>query len=1025
MPLIESSGRWHLRSTRNDQWTASDSTVEDMEIAIPLKYNSDVIDSDAFPEWEPKAIEEILDQNRALWIKDNGRVNYWTLDDNWNQTESQRLRAYDSFGNLISYVAHDENLDLGHIIYRPEDGFFTVLRNSSNGRRSSSNQDNWKFQAVEKINRRDRSLWILNNYERVNYHSISETGQQSPASSLDIVETIGNLAIFRNQDEHYLFLNKGTSLLAHFKSRRNVDIAPSEFEGFGLLAAETVNGENHAIKRNRDQNLTYSHIVFDDDGRIVFEKNITGFDHIDKSGNILAFETRKQYLLYKPESNDLLVLTKQDGRYLASNSPGREGVDLLAAEEIDGITYAVVKDSDGKIRQYVISDTGQLTNTKFNLKLVELAGNKTTYKRNGAVIILGDPRRGDFAQLKNLGSDVPPSDYSYLDKLVATDQFDTERLALWKAKSGRHHLWRMDENWNRSEGTSMFDIDVNGNLHAFKEDDLFWIYEPAMGHFSRLDQGNRGTRRGLRPVSAETKRNDGYESIAVERVDFENKIIFWNKNDWTLTWSLDSDFNRSSVQGINSNHGDINADEVVFQSDLNRDGITPEEVIENVGNASVFGHPSGKTLIASENYRNSDLRYLAWTSSAAEDGFYPGKGGSNSGTGGLKPGGQISNPRATGIGLKPGKGGDSIPYVMPHRVWNAKAAEELDGDNYVVFVSSRSKFIRVYQTVRPLLGGDSWAIGDSYESVRNNTTRYQELEKQFGVDFDDDGFSDNYIEEKGEVSLGMNNSEEYIVINDGKVYETGLFDHAANWSLVREGEGHSRLARGSKIYGAETINGINFLVTGNLARTRFSLQTVDSEWKSVDNGSKKLYLNTISFGRMEDSFMQDVDQDLITGLQFNVIEEKGYSALLENENKYYIAGQSWDEWQDNPQDPEDLQIEPLLWEGSQLTKERIRSLGQFALLYNFRGVELDQRTVRDLVDPSISLGPYLRKSLAMTIDWIDRPTELIVYSEYNSIDGSAWTPDPEVETFTDGPGGFITQETIFRQDFNESNSVGW
>ena len=99
MPLIESFGRWHLRSTRNGQWTASDSTAEDMVAAIPLKNNGNVIDSDTFPRWEPLAIEEILDQNRALWVKDDGRLNFWDLDDNWNQTTSQRLQPYDSYGN--------------------------------------------------------------------------------------------------------------------------------------------------------------------------------------------------------------------------------------------------------------------------------------------------------------------------------------------------------------------------------------------------------------------------------------------------------------------------------------------------------------------------------------------------------------------------------------------------------------------------------------------------------------------------------------------------------------------------------------------------------------------------------------------------------------------------------------------------------------------------------------------------------------------------------------------------------------
>ena len=42
--------------------------------------------------------------------------------------------------------------------------------------------------------------------------------------------------------------------------------------------------------------------------------------------------------------------------------------------------------------------------------------------------------------------------------------------------------------------------------------------------------------------------------------------------------------------------------------------------------------------------------------------------------------------------------------------------------------------------------------------------------------------------------------------------------------------------------------------------------------------------------------MQDIDQDQVTGLRYNIIEEHGYSALLESEDKYYIAGQTFAEF---------------------------------------------------------------------------------------------------------------------------------
>ena len=120
---------------------------------------------------------------------------------------------------------------------------------------------------MEEINDIYQGLWIKNNYERVHYHNIDNSGGIGRATRLEVIDQQGNFSIFKNQDECYVLLNKETSLLAHLKSRRGRDVVPSQHEGFGLLAAEKVQGDNHAIQRNRDQNLSYSHIIFDDEGK--------------------------------------------------------------------------------------------------------------------------------------------------------------------------------------------------------------------------------------------------------------------------------------------------------------------------------------------------------------------------------------------------------------------------------------------------------------------------------------------------------------------------------------------------------------------------------------------------------------------------------------------------------------------------------------------------------------------------------------------------------------------------------------
>ena len=102
------------------------------------------------------------------------------------------------------------------------------------------------------------------------------------------------------------------------------------------------------------------------------------------------------------------------------------------------------------------------------------------------------------------------------------------------------------------------------------------------------------------------------------------------------------------------------------------------------------------------------------------------------------------------------------------------------------------------------------------------------------------------------------------------------------------------------------------MIRGNRALTRFTLQTVDSEWKQVDNGSKPLFLDTIAFGRMEDSFMQDIDQDQVTGMQYNVIEEKGYSARLKERIVIILLARLGRNIRVILR-PQDLQIEPLIW----------------------------------------------------------------------------------------------------------------
>ena len=278
--------------------------------------------------------------------------------------------------------------------------------------------------------------------------------------------------------------------------------------------------------RNLDEALSFSHLTFDDEGLITSQQNLSGSHAIETYGNTYAFKSRNCYVLYSPDENDLRVVTN-DGNYLPSRGPER--MDLLAAETLNGKTYILIGNSISGLKQCELSPTGEILR-EHDLQPIEVSGDTLTYKRRDTVVTL-DTTSGEFLYLKNLGSDVPPSDYLYLEKVVSTDKFATksgkisgrinnylgrtgsiERLALWEAKSGRHHLWRMDDNWDNVERVSMSDIDTEGYLRVFKENDYIWISERGTGDFGVLTNENN------KPISAQKYRDIGYISMASESV---------------------------------------------------------------------------------------------------------------------------------------------------------------------------------------------------------------------------------------------------------------------------------------------------------------------------------------------------------------------------------------------------------------------------------------------------------------------------------------------------------------------------
>ena len=96
-----------------------------------------------------------------------------------------------------------------------------------------------------------------------------------------------------------------------------------------------------------------------------------------------------------------------------------------------------------------------------------------------------------------------------------------------------------------------------------------------------------------------------------------------------------------------------------------------------------------------------------------------------------------------------------------------------------------------------------------------------------------------------------------------------------------------------------------------------------------------------------------------------------------------------------------------------MTKDRSISQYDDRLWHNyFKGVELSQRDVRDPLNSSINLGPYVRKSLAMDIDWSNDPQELRIYHEWSPIGSQTYVPEQEMERYIDGTGPYTSQEVF-------------
>ena len=587
------------------------------------------VGNDTYAGWTVAAAETINSKNKVIWKNENGKLAEWTTNDDWNRTSSKKhtpcsnsyLALEEDFqmdfdgdgtiGRAYTTVESDGDIELQkdscnmYWVKLPDGSQHEIT--SRNVHVGSESYSGWTLIAAEIINGANKIIWTngsgkfsewtvnqswnrqsrqVHDLDTVGYYSMEESFQMDfdtngvIGRTFSTIESTGNVALqLDSAGMAWVQLTDG--------SREEITVAGTQvgsatYEGWSLVAAETIEDQNIVIWKNAENELrswsvstiwnhqiTTSHET-GTDGFFTVEENLQmDFDLDGVIGRTYESIESSGVIELEKDSCGLAWAKSEDGTRERITSNGvHVGPDTYAGWDI--IAAEIIEDQNKVIWIDEVSNQIAVWNVDADWK-IELS-------------IKYNPGTEGFIAIEN------------------SFQMDLDS----DGRIGNHY------NSVEADGSIELQKDATG---------LYWI-KSANNELTAI------TRDGMHVGD---KTYTGWSITAAETIDGINKAIWQSSSSTSISeWALDSTWTFVSTTSHSAGTDSFYQMEESFQMDFDDDGligptyttvesdgiITLEK--DNSGNNWVRLADGSLDDITSGGQRVGDSTYEGWSIVAAE-----------------------------------------------------------------------------------------------------------------------------------------------------------------------------------------------------------------------------------------------------------------------------------------------------------------------------------------------------------------------------------------------------------------------
>ncbi|MEL6940589.1 MAG: hypothetical protein AAFO84_15515, partial [Cyanobacteria bacterium J06598_1] len=247
-----------------------------------ISFNEADIHTRQFPGWQLMAAESIEGQNQLLWHHaENQELGTWTLDENWAFLSGQTVAAEspEALSLIAQFELENDRIEqsgntallqnaVGQLLAQANNSERAPAAIKLNGKIITADQfAGWEVMAAETIGGENQLLWRNTETQEIglwtlddnwNYESVNafDGGSSEVASLVEQFALPGTMPIESNGDVtlahnsvKQLIVNNEENIAVTFNQAA---VSADQFAGWEVLAAETIEGTNQLLWRNKE-----------------------------------------------------------------------------------------------------------------------------------------------------------------------------------------------------------------------------------------------------------------------------------------------------------------------------------------------------------------------------------------------------------------------------------------------------------------------------------------------------------------------------------------------------------------------------------------------------------------------------------------------------------------------------------------------------------------------------------------------------------------------------------------------------